>query len=259
MVTVIASVPLWYWALAAGLFGMCFGSFSSVLAYRWPREESVVKPRSRCTSCGHQLRWYENMPVLSWLALGRKCGSCRAPISWRYPALELVSGLLAATVVWHFGATWKGLAALVMVLALVPVTTIDMEHKLIPNVVVFPAAAIALVAMVLDNPAKWWVPVSAAAGAGGFLWLLGKVKPGGMGLGDAKLALLLGAVLGASIIPAFFIAFLAGSILGAILMAKFGMQARKYQIPFGPYLALGAIVALFVGPTLISLYTDRIH
>jgi prepilin signal peptidase PulO-like enzyme (type II secretory pathway) len=166
---------------------------------------------------------------------------------------------MAAGAIWHFGATWKGFAAMVMLLALVPVVVIDLEHKLIPNIVVYPAAAIALAAMVLNNPAKWWVPVSAAAGAAGFLWLLGKIKPGGMGLGDAKLALLLGAVLGASVIPAFFIAFLAGSILGAVLMAKFGMQARKYQIPFGPYLALGAVVALFAGPSLISLYTDRIH
>lgn len=251
--------PTWFWILAAGVFGTCFGSFSSVVAYRWPREESIVTPRSRCTSCGHQLSWYENLPVVSWLALGRRCGSCRAPISWRYPAQELGSGLLAAGAIWHFGPTWQGLAAMVMLLALVPVVMIDLEHKLIPNAVVYPAAAIALGAMILNDPERWWVPVTAAVGAAGFLWFLGRVKPGGMGLGDAKLALLLGAVLGASVIPALFIAFLTGSILGAVLMARFGMQARKYQIPFGPYLALGATVALFVGPTLISLYTDRIH
>lgn len=254
-----ALAPAWFWSALAGVVGLCLGSFWTVLAYRWPREESVVTPRSHCTVCAHTLRWYENLPLISWLALGRRCGSCRAPISWRYPALEATSGALAAAAVWHFGPTWRGLAVMVMVLALVPVVVIDLEHKLIPNIVVYPAAAVALAAMVLHEPARWWVPVAGAAGAAAFLGLLHLIKPQGMGRGDVKLALLLGAVLGASVIPALFIAFLAGSILGVVLMARFGSAARKYQIPFGPYLALGAVVALFVGPNLISLYTDRIH
>ncbi len=135
---------------------------------------------------------------------------------------------------------------------------IDLEHKLIPNIVVYPAAAIALATMILHDPARWWVPVTAALGAAGFLGLLHVIKPKGMGLGDVKLALLLGAVLGASVIPALFIAFFVGSILGAVLIARFGKGARTTQIPFGPYLALGSLLALWVGPQLISLYTDRI-
>jgi len=227
------------WAAIAGVLGLAFGSFWTVLTYRWPREESVVSPRSHCTNCDHVLSWYENIPVLSWLILGRRCSSCREPISWRYPALELATGLLAAGSILAFGANGKGVAVMVMTVALVPVVVIDIQHKLIPDVVVLPAAAIATVAMIVDDPARWWVPVTGALGAAAFLMLLRLVKPGGMGLGDVKLALLLGAV------------------LGVVLMARQGTGARKNTIPFGPYLALGAIFALWVGPTLISLYTDR--
>lgn len=254
----MSAAPLWFWATFAGVFGLAMGSFFTVLAYRWPREESLVAPRSHCTLCDHQLRWYENIPVVSWLALGRKCASCREPISWRYPALELASGGLAAGSIVAFGATWKGLAVMVMALALVPVVAIDLEHKLIPNIVVLPAAAMATALMILDDPSRWWVPVAGAAGAAGFLGLLWLVYPRGMGFGDVKLALLLGAVLGASVIPAFFIAFLAGSVLGVVLMARHGKGARKTAIPFGPYLAAGALLALWVGPSMITLYTDRL-
>lgn len=254
----MTSVPLWFWAMAAGLFGLAMGSFFTVLTYRWPREESLVAPRSRCTLCRHQLRWYENIPVVSWLALGRKCGSCRESISWRYPALELATAGLAAGSIVAFGANWRGLAVLVMALALVPVVVIDLQYKLIPNIVTYPAAALALTFAILDDPDRWWVPVTGALGAATFLFVLWVIKPAGMGLGDVKLALLLGAVLGASVIPAFFIAFAAGAILGVVLMASQGMKARKTQIPFGPYLAAGAVLALWVGPTLITLYTDRL-
>ncbi len=254
----MSAIPLWFWAIAAGAFGLAMGSFFTVLTYRWPREESLVSPRSRCTSCGHQLRWYENLPVLSWLALGRKCGSCREPISWRYPALELMSAALAAGSIAAFGANWRGLAIMVMALALVPVVVIDLEHRLIPNIVVLPAAALALAFAVLHNPDRWWVPVVGAFGAAAFLGILWLLYPRGMGFGDVKLALLLGAVLGASVIPALFIAFAAGSILGIVLMARHGASARKTAIPFGPYLAAGALLALWVGPSLITLYTDRL-
>ena len=252
------AIPLWFWAVAAGVFGLSMGSFFTVLTYRWPREESLVSPRSRCTSCGHQLRWYENLPVLSWLALGRKCASCREPISWRYPTLELMSAGLAAGSIVAFGPNWRGLAVMVMALALVPVVVIDLEHRLIPNIIVLPAAALALVFAVLHNPDRWWVPVVGAFGAAAFLGILWFLYPRGMGFGDVKLSLLLGAVLGASVIPALFIAFAAGSILGIVLMARNGASARKTAIPFGPYLAAGALLALWVGPSLITLYTDRL-
>ena len=193
-------IPLWFWAIAAAVFGMAMGSFFSVLTYRWPREESLVAPRSHCTRCDHQLHWYENIPVV----------------------------------------------------------VIDLEHKLIPNIVVLPAAAIALVFAVLHDPQRWWVPVAGAAGAAAFLGVLWLVYPRGMGFGDVKLALLLGAVLGASVIPALAIAFFAGSIIGVTLIARSGGSARKTAVPFGPFLAAGALIALWAGPTLITWYTDRL-
>jgi leader peptidase (prepilin peptidase)/N-methyltransferase len=254
----VSAAPLWFWATLAGVFGLAMGSFFTVLAYRWPRDESLVSPRSHCTSCDHQLRWYENIPVVSWLALGRRCASCRMPISWRYPALELASGALAAGSIAAFGADWRGLTVMVMALALVPVVAIDLEHKLIPNIVVLPAAAVALVFAVLQEPDRWWVPVIAAAGAAAFLGVLWLLYPRGMGFGDVKLALLLGAVLGASVIPALAIAFFAGSVLGVALIARGGRGARKTAVPFGPFLAAGALLALWVGPSLITWYTDRL-
>ena len=254
----MSAIPLWFWATTAGLLGIAMGSFFTVLTYRWPREESLVTPRSHCTTCDHQLHWYENIPVVSWLALGRRCASCREPISWRYPALELVTGLLAAGSILAFGANWGGLAVMVMAVALVPVVVIDFEHQLIPNIVVLPAAALALAFAILDDPSRWWVPVTAAAGAAGFLGVLWLIHPKGMGVGDIKLALLLGAALGTSVIPAFFIAFFAGSVLGVALIARSGMAARKTKVPFGVFLAAGALLALWWGPSLITLYTDRI-
>ena len=254
----MSDLPLWFWATFAGVFGVAMGSFFTVLAYRWPRKESLSSPRSRCPHCAHQLRWYENLPVLSWLALGAKCSSCRKPISARYPALELATGALAAGSIVAFGATWRGLAVLVMALALVPIVVIDLEHKLIPDIVVLPAAALALAFSILDRPERWWVPLVAAVGAAAFLEILAFLKPGSMGFGDTKLAILMGAVLGASVIPAFFIAFLVGSLLGAVIMAKHGVKARKNLIPFGPSLAVGALVALAVGPTLINWYSGQL-
>jgi leader peptidase (prepilin peptidase)/N-methyltransferase len=254
----VNAAPSWFWVSLAGAFGLAMGSFFTVLTHRWPREESLVAPRSHCTSCGHTLRWYENIPVLSWIVLGRRCGSCREPIHWRYPAIELVSGAAAAGAIAAFGADWGGLAVMVMALALVPVVVIDLEHKLIPNIVVLPAAALALVFAILDDPSRWWVPVAGAAGAAAFLGILWLAYPRGMGFGDVKLALLLGAVLGASVIPALFIAFFAGSVLGALLIARNGRAARKTAVPFGPFLAAGAVLALWCGPALISMYADRI-
>jgi leader peptidase (prepilin peptidase) / N-methyltransferase len=141
---------------------------------------------------------------------------------------------------------------------LVPVVVIDLRHRLIPDVIVLPAAALGLVAAVAADPPRWWVAVAGAAGAAGFLLLLWLLHPAGMGLGDVKLALLLGGVLGASVIPALAIAFAAGSALGIVLLARFGVRARKMAVPFGPFLAAGALVALWLGPTMIGWYAERI-
>jgi len=250
--------PLAYWVTVAALVGLALGSFSTVVAWRWPREESLVHPRSHCTGCARTLGPLELVPVLSWLVQRGRCRGCGASVSWRYPLMEAASGALAAGAVLTFGPGPEGLAAALLGVALVPVVAVDLEHRLIPDVVVLPAAALALAAAVAADPQGWWQPVAAAAGAAGFLFLLWLVYPGGMGLGDVKLALLLGAVLGVAVIPALAVAFLAGSLLGIALMLRHGRAARRMAIPFGPFLAAGALIALWWGHPLVGWYADRL-
>ena len=246
--------PLAYWIGVAAMVGLAFGSFSTLAIHRWPAGESLVSPRSHCTSCSRTLRWFELIPVVSWIVQRGCCRRCGASVSVRYPLVELASGAAAALAIATFGPTWRGVAAAVLLLALVPVVAIDMEHQLIPDVIVLPAAAAGLVAAVAADPGRWWVPVAAALGAAGFLGLLWLAYPGGMGLGDVKLALLLGAVLGGAVVAALAVAFLAGALLGLAMLVRFGPGARKMAVPFGPFLAAGAIAALWVGPQIIDWY-----
>lgn len=254
----LAGAPTAYWALVAGMIGLALGSFSTVVAGRWPAGESLVSPRSHCTACERILSPLEMVPVLSWFALRGRCRGCGAGVSWRYPAIEATSAALAAGAILGFGPTWEGLSAALLGVALVPVVVIDLQHKLIPDIIVLPAAALALAAAVASDPRRWWVSLAAALGAAGFLFLLWALAPGGMGLGDVKLALLLGAVLGASVIPALLIAFAGGAALGVVLLARFGSRARKMAVPFGPFLAAGALVALWIGPSMIGWYAERL-
>ncbi len=254
----LLGAPTAYWAFVAGLFGLCLGSFATVVVSRWPAEQSLVSPRSHCTSCERTLGPLEMVPVLSWLALRGRCRGCGEGVSWRYPAIELAAGGLAAGAIAGFGPTWEGLAAALLGVALVPVVVIDLEHRLIPSIIVFPACALALAATIAAEPSRWWVPVTAAVGASAFIHLLATIRPGGMGRGDADLALLLGAVLGASVLPALFIAFALGATLGVVLLARFGARARKMAVPFGPFLAAGALVALWTGPSMIGWYAGTL-
>jgi leader peptidase (prepilin peptidase) / N-methyltransferase len=254
----LLGAPTAYWASVAGLIGLALGSFSTVLASRWPAGRSMVTPRSHCGSCARTLTPLELVPVLSWLALRGRCHGCGERVSWRYPAVELASGALAAGGIAGFGPTWEGLAAALLGVALVPVVVIDLEHRLIPSVVVFPAFAVALAAAVAADPSRWWVAVAASTGACAFFYLLWFLYPTGMGRGDAHLALLLGAVLGASIVPALFIAFALGALLGVALLARHGARARRMAVPFGPFLAAGALVALWFGPSMLDWYAGTL-
>ncbi len=250
--------PLWYWVSLAVLAGLALGSFSTVVAWRWPREESLVSPRSHCTTCARTLRPSELVPVVSWVLQGGRCRGCGTAVPARYPLIELTSAALAGVAIATFGPTLQGVAAAVLGVALVPVVVIDLQHRLIPDVIVLPAAALALAAAVAGDPDRWWQPLAGALGAAGFMFLLWVAYPGGMGLGDVKLALLMGAVLGASVIPALALAFLAGALLGGILLVRHGSAARKMAVPFGPFLAAGALVALWWGPSMLGWYTERL-
>jgi leader peptidase (prepilin peptidase) / N-methyltransferase len=243
-------------ALAA-VGGLIVGSFLNVVAHRLPRGESLVHPRSRCPTCGTQLRALDNIPVVSWLALRGRCHHCGAPVSARYPLVELATGALYAAVVATQDDGARIVLGLLLVTALVPITLIDLDHRIIPNRITGPAAIVALVVIaVLDTDFLLEAVISAIAG-GGFFFIAAVLYPRGMGMGDVKLAGVLGLYLGRAVAPAILIALLAGVILGAAIIARKGaVEGRKTAVPFGPFLALGGIVAYFVGNELADAYLD---
>ena len=250
--------PIWLAPALAGVIGLALGSFFTVLIERWPAGRSLVAPRSSCDHCERTLSPLELVPVLSWIALRGRCRGCGGRVDGRYAAVELATGALAAGAIAAFGPTWRGLAVAILLVALVPVVVIDLRHKLIPDIVVLPAATAGLGAAVAADPGRWWVPVASAFGAAGFLALLGVIRPGGMGMGDAKLGLLLGAVLGSAVVPALVAAFAAGALIGLALLAARGAAARRTAVPFGPFLSAGALVALLWGHTLIGWYQGQV-
>src|SRR3954453_8182393 len=245
------------WIAVAALGGLLVGSFLNVLIARLPEGESLVTPGSRCPHCGHPVRPYDNVPVLSWLWLGGRCRDCREPISARYPLVEALTGVLCALVVVAKGAdedAWLGIA---LVLTLVPVTFIDLDHRLIPNRIVGPSAVVALVILALTDVDALPDHLIAGAAAGGFFLLAALAYPRGMGMGDVKLAAVLGLSLGSSVAPALLAAMLSGTIVGGAIMARKGVaEGRKTLVPCGPFLALGALVGLFAGPDIVDWYRD---
>jgi leader peptidase (prepilin peptidase) / N-methyltransferase len=239
------------------VLGALIGSFLNVVIHRVPLGQSLASPGSRCPSCGAPIAPYDNVPVLSWLLLRGRCRDCRAPISPRYPAVELLTALTFAAVVAVRGFDDGLLLELPFVACLIALAGIDLDHKLLPNKIVYPMAAYGLVATAIvetDDLVEHLI-----AGAGGFLFLFIAVLayPRGMGMGDVKLAGAMGLYLGLSLIPAMLTAFLTGSLVGLGMMAREGVQARKKAVPFGVFLALGGIVGVLAGPELIELYEDE--
>jgi leader peptidase (prepilin peptidase)/N-methyltransferase len=232
--------------------GLAVGSFLNVLAARVPLRRSVVHPGSACMSCGTEIRWYDNVPLLSYVLLRGRCRSCGARIGLRYPAVELVTALLVAGCVLAFGLTADAAVAAFFCIALVAVSATDLEHRIIPNKIVLPAAVVVLVAQTALHPRPEWA--LCALGASGFLFLAALAYPAGMGMGDVKLALLMGAMLGRTVGVALMLGMVAALLPGIVLLAKHGQKARKMGIPFGPFLALGSVVALFWGHAILDAY-----
>jgi leader peptidase (prepilin peptidase)/N-methyltransferase len=240
-----------------GIAGLLIGSFLNVVAYRLPRGESLVKPGSRCPSCGTPVKPYDNIPVVSWLLLRGRCRHCGASISARYPLVEAATGLLYAGVVAKYDEGIGVALGLILITALVPIVLIDLETFTIPNAITAPAAVAALVAGLALNLDGVPEQLIAGAAAGGFFLLAVLLYPRGMGMGDAKLAGVMGLCLGRAVAPAILIGLISGVLVGGVIMSRVGVQAgRKTKIPFGPFLALGAVIALFVGNSLVDWYTD---
>ncbi|MGH3088241.1 MAG: prepilin peptidase [Rubrobacteraceae bacterium] len=237
----------------AGVFGLVVGSFLNVVIHRVPLRRSIAWPGSTCPECKTPISPKDNIPLLSYLLLRGRCRSCGVRIPARYPLVEAATGLLFALGAHRFGLSLELLLALALILALVPLAVIDLEHRLLPNAIVGPAALAGLVLSTIARPEWWWVyPASAAAVACG-LFIIALLYPGGMGMGDVKMGGMLGAFLGPYAFLAVFIGALAGALVSGLLMFM-GRIERRTRIPFGTFMALGGLVALFVGPFLWSRY-----
>jgi leader peptidase (prepilin peptidase)/N-methyltransferase len=240
--------------LAATAFApaLAVGSFLNVVAARLPERRPMTGGRSACPHCSAEIAWYDNVPLLSYVLLRGRCRSCSEPIGWRYPAVELTTAALVVASLLAFGLTVDGLLAAYFCAVLVVLSAIDIEHRILPDRIVLPSAALVLVVQTIAHPSIEWAV--AALGAALFLFVAVLAYPKGMGLGDVKLALLLGAMLGRNVVAGLMIGMLAALVPSAVLFARHGMAARKMTIPFGPFLAFGAIVALFAGDWLLDLY-----
>lgn len=289
----LLGLPLWVTCLFVAMFGAIIGSFLNVVIHRLPREESIVFPNSRCPSCSALIGPMDNIPLLSYAILRGRCRNCRAVISWRYPAVELMTALLYAgvfliDVYLRGGLTYTILFDLVFVSALVALIFIDAEHMLLPNAITYPGIVFAIVARLVlpylvgpyafdDLPSLFYGPLStwpawsaslvgAALGAlagGGSLWLIGWLWERlrgveAMGLGDVKMMFMVGAYLGWRLtILTIFMGVLTGSIAGIGVMAKRKEKDMQMQLPFGIFLGLGSILALLFGSRIIAWYISK--
>ena len=239
-------------AAIALLPGLALGSFLNVVAARVPLRRSIVAPASACMSCESTLAWYDNVPLVSFLALRGRCRRCGEAIPWRYPAVEAATALLVAGCVLKLGVTWDALVAAFFCATLVAISATDFERRVIPNRIVVPAAAAILAANTILHPSVEWI--AAGLGASLFLLVAALAYPGGMGMGDVKLALLLGVAVGRSVPLALFAGMIFALVPSIFLLARHGSAARKMRIPFGPFLALGGVLALFAGRGILHAY-----
>lgn len=248
-------MPVGIAATLAATFGAAIGSFLNVVAYRLPRRQSLLRPPSSCPSCATAIRPYDNVPVLGWLLLRGRCRHCREPISARYPLVEALTAGLAVAVALSQSWPARAILGLVLVAALVPITLIDLEHQTIPNRITYPAALVAIGLGALLEPARLPEQLEAGLAATAFFAVFAFAYPRGMGMGDVKLAGVLGLYLGWSAGVAVLVGLLAGTLVGAAVMARLGVaRGRKTKVPFGPFLALGGIVALFAGHPILHWY-----
>jgi leader peptidase (prepilin peptidase)/N-methyltransferase len=277
-----AGLPPAFVVAAVAVVGAIIGSFLNVVIHRVPREESIAFPASRCPSCRTAIRPYDNIPVVSWAVLRGRCRSCRAPISARYPAIELLTAVLfALTFVLHSGWTLSLPFDLAFVSAIIALIFIDAEHMILPNAITYPGIAFALVARVVvpnlygvaflggahgATPA-WLLSLGGAAlGAlvgGGFLWLVGWLWERlrgveAMGLGDVKMMFMVGAFLGWPLtLLTIFVGVLTGSVAGVAAMLRRGERDMQMLLPFGIFLGLGSLVSLLYGTQIIDWYVGK--
>lgn len=253
----IAGAPM---LAIAFVLGLCLGSFLNVVIFRLPRRQSLVTPPSRCTRCGYSLRWFDNVPVLSWIWLMGRCRGCRAPISAQYPVVEIVTGLLFLLVVWMTPVGPLMLSRLILVCILVALFGIDLEHQILPNSITLPGIAVGLVFSVLGPPG-WQSALGGVLLGGGVLYGIAWTyywvrREEGLGMGDVKMLAMIGAFLGwKAVLVTLVLSSFSGALVGVALIAA-QRGGMRLALPFGTFLALGAVAAMFVGDPLLNWYAQ---
>ncbi len=255
--------PLPWWLTSAFVFivGLCIGSFLNVCICRIPKNVSIVTPSSSCPKCGHRLKWWENIPIVSFILLKGRCSGCDTPISYQYPLVELLTGLITLGLWSKFGPSWEFLVYWIFSCSLIVVTFIDLAWKIIPDVISLPGILVGFLASFLVSDITWLDSLIGILMGGGILYLVTwgyylATKRIGMGGGDIKLLAMIGAFLGWQAIPyVIFLSALSGSIIGIvfILIKKTG---KDYQIPFGPFLAAAAEIHLFWGKEILNISSN---
>ncbi len=253
--------------MPAFLLGLVAGSFLNVVIYRLPRSESVVTPRSHCPQCGTTVRWFDNIPLLSFVLLGGRCRACHTAISWQYPLVELITGSLAVALWLKFETGPALLYFFLLICPLVAISFIDLHHKIIPDLLSLPGMTTGLITQLVLKGGSWQTLLSVLGGilaGGGTLYLIGWLYEKtrhreGLGMGDVKLAAMFGAFFGWK---AVFLILLLSSFIGSVIGLGFILIRRKglqFEIPYGPFLSAGALLYLFWGPKLIALYLDWVR
>lgn len=264
-------MSVWIAIVFLFLLGLSVGSFLNVVIYRLPRKESLTSPTSHCPNCHAPIKWYDNIPVLSFIVLRGRCRNCGQRISLRYPLVELATGVLFVSVFLKtvgspsplyngispptsdFRLIFRLIAYLFFVSIMVAIAYIDAEHQIIPNKIVYPSFVVSFALIVIADPRNILFYLMGLAVGGGILFLISLFKQEGMGGGDVKLAALMGMFLGLPVLLALFIGFLTGAIVG-VSLTLFKKRSIKEPIAFGPFLALGGLVTFFYGSSIINLY-----
>lgn len=251
-------MPGWLELLTVTLFGLCIGSFLNVCAYRLPLGQSVVHPRSRCTTCDRTLTWIDNLPVLSWVVLGGKCRTCKSPVSVMYPTVEIVTAMIFVITYLTYGLTVLSLVRVVFACALIVLFVTDLQHKILPNVITLPGIIIGFVCSFFLPPG-WMSSLIGLVVGGGFLLAIAEAYhrirgQEGLGMGDVKLLAMIGAFLGWKLVLLTLVfASFTGSLVGGLMIAS-GRGTMKYELPFGTFLAVGAVLAATWGDPVAEWY-----
>lgn len=234
--------------------GLLIGSFLNVVIARVPDRQSLLRPGSACPGCGAAIAWYDNVPILSFLALRGRCRACAAPISWRYPLIEGLTAALFGAAAYRFGPTPDAVVAAALLAVLVALTAIDLERQILPDVVTLPGILAGTLANLATGRVPWLESLLGIGVGGGIFAVIILASGGGMGGGDMKLGAMLGAFLGWKVVLlSIFLGVAGGAAVALALMAS-GARSRKDPIPFGPFLALGGAAGLFWGERVVRWY-----